>query len=167
MWLGHRESRNRQNAAVQLRLAAVAARAVARHAPARQSRHAYRRAGPFIAQAVLRLKIFGPSGKKKNHALAESGSRVIGVAAAFPRMMQFGSSTSRAWLLGDFCIAAEYRSMGPALTLQRACLNDLGKTGDLGWYDFPSSTMAALYSRLHFQRSEQLIRMAKLLRVER
>lgn len=91
--------------------------------------------------------------------------RIIGAAAAFPRKFYFQGEERLGWVLGDFCLAEQYRSMGPALQLQRACLGAVEAPYDF-CYDFPSKRMMAIYKRLGVQQSGSLVRWAKPLRVE-
>ncbi len=97
---------------------------------------------------------------------AESGE-AIGVAAAFPRTLRIGSKKESGWVLGDFCIHDAYRSLGPALQLQRKCLEGVGLGGNSIWYDFPSQKMLAIYKRLKIPPSGKMIRFVKPLRVDR
>ncbi|GJL54372.1 MAG: hypothetical protein NPIRA02_15040 [Nitrospirales bacterium] len=92
---------------------------------------------------------------------------IIGVAAAFPRSLYIGSQKKVGWVLGDFCISEEYRSLGPAIQLQKACLDGLGVRGEVIWYDFPSTHMLAIYRRLKVSQSKQMIRFVKPLKVDR
>jgi len=69
------------------------------------------------------------------------------------------------WVLGDFCLAQEYRSLGPALELQRACLEGMQPPFDF-CYDFPSKSMMAVYTRLGVKQTGTMVRWAKPLRVE-
>ena len=55
-------------------------------------------------------------------AVDKNTQEVVGSAAAFPRAMVLGGEREMGWVLGDFCIDSHYRSLGPALQLQRACL---------------------------------------------
>src|SRR5439155_17226729 len=59
------------------------------------------------------------------------------------------------------------RTMGPALALQRACLEDLSKGEQSFCFDFPSLSMLAVYKRLRIEATEKMIRFAKPLRVDR
>jgi hypothetical protein len=94
----------------------------------------------------------------------EKGS-IIGAAAAFPRKFYFQGAERLGWVLGDFCLAEQYRSMGPALQLQRACLRSNDPPYDF-CYDFPSKSMMAIYKRLGIEQTSNLVRWAKPLRVE-
>ncbi len=93
---------------------------------------------------------------------------LVGVAAAFPRRVILSGVPHLAWVLGDFCVSERYRSLGPALQLQRALLVAAAEEQGLaGWYDFPSQNMAAVYKRLGVLEQASLIRMAQPLRVDR
>src|SRR3989442_1466729 len=81
-------------------------------------------------------------------AIDEASGRTVGVAGAFPRTVCLNGRTRRAYVLGDFRIAPECRSLGPALSLQRACLNDIRSNEYSVWLDFPSDRMVAIYRRL-------------------
>lgn len=97
---------------------------------------------------------------------AETGN-VVGVCSAFPRRVYAGAESLEGWVLGDFCLAPEYRTVGPALRLQRACLNEMDGAGAAFCYDFPSAGMTAVYRRLGIEPQGQLVRLAKPLRVDR
>lgn len=93
---------------------------------------------------------------------------VIGMAAAFPRCVFVGGKSRLVWVFGDFCVSERYRSLGPAMQIQRALLAAAAAVPDLaGWYDFPSQNMAAVYKRLGVTEQGALIRMARLLRADR
>jgi hypothetical protein len=96
---------------------------------------------------------------------SDSGT-IVGAAAAFPRRFQVGGSFALGWVLGDFCIRPDYRSLGPALKLQRVCLEN-GNGDRRPLYDFPGSSMVAIYKRLGMEPTERLVRMAKPLRADR
>lgn len=98
-------------------------------------------------------------------AVDGSTGDVVGMAGAFPRMMLVDGRPGRAWLLGDFCMAHAHRALGPALQLQRACLNDLAEDGMGLCYDFPSRSMQAIYRRLGIVETQRLVRFVRPLRV--
>lgn len=110
----------------------------------------------------------GPHGQARAW-LAIDGDQevVIGVAAAFPRHFYVGDREISGWVLGDFCLDTGYRSLGPALQLQRACLGVTASKGEMFCYDFPSSSMIAIYKRLNIAVTGKMLRLAKLLRVDR
>ena len=98
---------------------------------------------------------------------APHADEVIGAAAAFPRRMYVDGRETMSWVLGDFFIHGRYRSLGPALALQRACLAEVDSGAAAFCYDFPSSNMMAIYSRLRIKPVGQMVRLAKPLRVNR
>lgn len=100
-------------------------------------------------------------------AIDEQQGRVVGMAAAFPRRFYFGGSEIVTWVLGDFCLDVPYRSLGPALQLQRACLEGTAANSETFCYDFPSASMGAVYKRLGILVTGKMLRLAKLLRVDR
>lgn len=67
---------------------------------------------------------------------ADSGN-VVGAASLFPRSMWVGQKQQRCAQVGDFAISAGYRSLGPAVLLQRAtfCPVDRGEVSFC--YDCP------------------------------
>lgn len=92
---------------------------------------------------------------------------VIGMSAAFPRRVYVDANEEVAWVLGDFCIDDAYRSLGPALMLQRASLAEADSAGVAFCYDFPSIEMMAVYRRLQIAPFAKMFRLAKPLRVDR
>lgn len=92
---------------------------------------------------------------------------VIGVAAAFPRRVMINGRPARCWVLGDFCVSDRHRSLGPAVKLQRACLDVLSTEQGEFCYDFPSDAMMAVYRRLAVGTSSPLVRFAKPLQADR
>jgi GNAT superfamily N-acetyltransferase len=100
-------------------------------------------------------------------AIDTETKRVVGTAAAFPRRCYLGLDEMPAWVLGDFCFDPEYRSLGPALQLQRACLSVTKSDGGMFCYDFPNASMVAVYKRLGFPITQKILRFAKLLRIDR
>jgi GNAT superfamily N-acetyltransferase len=100
-------------------------------------------------------------------AIDETRDTIIGIAAAFPRRFYVDGSDVCFWVLGDFCLDSEYRSLGPALQLQRACLEVVEENHRTVCYDFPSAAMVAVYRRLGFSMTGQMLRLAMPLRVDR
>jgi hypothetical protein len=91
----------------------------------------------------------------------------IGMAALFPRRGYVGGAEVLGCVLGDFCVSEGYRSLGPAVQLQRACLS-LIELGQFAFcYDFPSTAMVSIYRYLGLQPTHTSVRMAKLLRTEK
>jgi hypothetical protein len=93
--------------------------------------------------------------------------QIVGVAGAFPRRLHMLGRQKLSWVLGDFCVSDQHRTLGPALMLQRACLSGFEKQGVPLCYDFPSAAMMAVYRRLRLSPFQRLLRLAKPLRVDR
>jgi hypothetical protein len=100
-------------------------------------------------------------------AIDTAKDTVVGMASAFPRRVYVGGREELGWVLGDFCINDQYRSLGPALQLQRACLEDVEAGRVAFCYDFPNASMMAIYKRLRINTFGQVLRLAKPLRVDR
>jgi GNAT acetyltransferase-like protein len=89
-----------------------------------------------------------------------------GMAAVFPRQMYCDGVAVSGCVLGDFCTSTKYRSLGPALQLQRACLA-CARSGEFALaYDFPSATMVGIYERLGIRPAGKSVRWVKVLRVD-
>jgi len=91
---------------------------------------------------------------------------LLGVAAAFPRQFYVYGKKSVIWVLGDFCISKSHRSLGPAIQLQKACLQGLRQAGASLGYDFPSRQMQAIYRRISIPESGAVTRFVKPLRFD-
>ena len=99
--------------------------------------------------------------------IEENTGKGIGAAAAFPRKLCVDGSTCLGYVLGDFCIDQQYRSLGLALQLQRACVQHVDSTSCALSYDFPSDRMMAIYRRMQIAPWDQMVRWSKPLRVDR
>ena len=97
-------------------------------------------------------------------AVDEGSGEMIGVASAFPRRAIVDGAETVGWVLGDFCIHDEYRTLGPALQLNRACLDAVGRGDAAFCYDFPSQSMMAVYRRLRIAPIGNVVRHARVLR---
>jgi hypothetical protein len=110
------------------------------------------------------LYLESPTGRARAWGL-KAERQVVGASAALPRTI-LSPRRKAAWVLGDFCVAKEVRSLGPAIALQRAVCDavDLGEV-DL-WYDFPSRTMLAIYARMGFRPAGEMKRLVYPLMVD-
>jgi len=99
--------------------------------------------------------------------LALENEEIVATGAVFPRRAYFSKTEIVAWVLGDFCVSDRHRTLGPAVALQRALLqaSESGKVPIC--YDFPSVAMTAVYKRLKIHPFHQMVRMAKVLRMDR
>lgn len=127
-----------------------------------------RNLGPSAAGPRFEWLYFGnPHGSAQAWvAIEESTGHVTGAAAAFPRKLSVGGTRQVGYVLGDFCIDQQYRCLGLAAKLQRACLEHIGAMPSIS-YDFPSDPMMAVYRRLQINPIGQLMRWSKPLRAER
>src|SRR5262249_14595697 len=62
-----------------------------------------------------------PHGEARSWLACDAQGNAVGAATAFPRRVHVDGREKRNWVLGDFCLDEEFRSLGPALQLQRAC----------------------------------------------
>lgn len=114
------------------------------------------------------LYLENPHGPARAWVAVEEGTgRGLGVASAFPRRLLVGESVRPGYVLGDFCVDPQHRSMGLALQLQRACLDQIVSAPLAIAYDFPSDRMMAIYRRLKISPAGQIVRWAKPLRADR
>ncbi len=100
-------------------------------------------------------------------ACGDSNDEIAGAAAAFPRKLYYQGDERIGFVLGDFCMNEKYRSLGPALQLQRACLEGTEESPFEFSYDFPSQSMMAVYKRLGVKQAGTLVRWGKPLRAEK
>src|SRR3990172_10896236 len=107
-----------------------------------------------------------PHGEARVWIAFDPDTKLVGAAGAFPRRMYVGDREQLGWVLGDFCVNPQYRSLGPALQLQRTFLDQVDSGEMAFWYDFPSSSMMALYRRLRLEPFARLVRLAMQLRVD-
>lgn len=112
------------------------------------------------------LYVQNPIGRARAWLAMDEEHRIIGTSAAFPRCVSVAGSVRRAWVLGDFCIAKQYRSLGLAIRLQRETLQGLTADPTDLWYDFPSRVMMSVYMRLGIRQLGKQIRFVKLLRAD-
>jgi hypothetical protein len=99
-------------------------------------------------------------------AIDDETGQAIGTAAAFPRQASIRGTDATGWVLGDFCIAERYRALGPALALQRACVESVLAEPGSFFYDFPNRRLVPVYTRLRLGAPRTMRRLVKLLRVD-
>jgi hypothetical protein len=113
------------------------------------------------------LYLGNPDGRALAWVAEDADCRqTIGIAAAFPRKFVANGKVITGYILGDFCIHSDFRSLGPAVALQRKCLSDLAKMDATIVLDFPSAAMLSVYKRLGIDSFLQMPRYAKPLRVD-
>jgi hypothetical protein len=102
--------------------------------------------------------------------LLEAGEppAVVGCASVFPRPMYMGSKRLVVGQVGDFAINPAFRSLGPAILLQKATLQPVRTQQMLFCYDTPPGDLGmAPFKRMGMSPQGRLVRFAKLLRVDR
>src|SRR5271165_1170414 len=113
---------------------------------------------------LYRENPFGPA--RAWIAYEKADDEAVGMAAVFPRRMYCDGVVVSGCVLGDLCIGTKYRSVGPALQLQRACLA-CARSGEFALaYDFPSTTMVGIYQHLGVRPLWKSARMVKVLRAD-
>jgi hypothetical protein len=112
------------------------------------------------------LYVDNPMGTPRTWLL-ECGKEIVGISSAFPRRLRVERRFLNAWVLGDFCVSKEHRSLGPAMKLQRAVCESVDRGDADLWYDFPSRSMSAIYGRMGLKPRGELLRLVYPLRVDR
>jgi len=110
-----------------------------------------------------------PSGTAWSWFAYEKGSKkIVGVASVFPRFVWVGDEVKRCGQVGDFAIDISYRSLGPAVMLQRATFEPV-QEGLLAFcYDCPPHESGmSTFRRLGMQANCQMYRYARLLKTDR
>jgi hypothetical protein len=89
---------------------------------------------------------------------------VIGSTAVFPRRFFVNGHSLMGGITGDFAVDQEYRIVGPALQLQRACISACEK-GDFDFlYGYPNERSEPVQRRAGFTKIGSTCRMVKVLR---
>lgn len=114
------------------------------------------------------LYLGNPNGSAQVWVAEDSISgELVGASAVFPKRLYLDGKEILGFVLGDFCIHPGYRSLGPAVQLQRACLEQMSPEIRTIGYDFPGAGMLPVHRRLGRQPQDRLVRLAKPLRVDR
>lgn len=91
----------------------------------------------------------------------------IGVASVFPRFVWIGADIVKCGQVGDFAVDAAFRSLGPALALQKATLRSVDDGALAFCYDCPPHERGlATFRRMHLQPACRMARMVKPLSFE-
>jgi hypothetical protein len=110
-----------------------------------------------------------PAGRARSWFVRdEAARRTIGVASVFPRAVWIDGESRRCGQVGDFAVEREYRTLGPAVMLQRATFEPVD-AGELAFcYDCPPDGRGmAPFVRLQMPPTLQTARYAMLLRADR
>lgn len=110
-----------------------------------------------------------PAGKAWSwFAFEDKSETSIGVASLFPRMMWIGESSMLCGQVGDFAVNPIYRSLGPAVLLQKATFEPVNDGALAMCYDCPPDDRGmSTFRRLGMDANCQMHRFARPLRVER
>ena len=98
---------------------------------------------------------------------ASNTGTIVGSGGIIPRRMHVRGHEELGAILVDFWIHPECRSLGPALQLQRACLAGIDAGPYSLYYDFPERSMVAVYRRLGVESAQSLVRMTRVLSLEK
>lgn len=90
----------------------------------------------------------------------------VGVAAAGPRRLVWNGRDVAAGVLVDLAVAQEHRSLGPALSLQKALLAEGHRRFEL-LYGFPNPKAAPVFKRVGYAQLGEATRYARVLRHRR
>lgn len=93
----------------------------------------------------------------------EDSGEWVGVATAGPRRMLWEGRPVLAGVLVDLAVLPAHRTMGPALILQMALMEEGVKRFDL-LYGFPNPKAAPVFKRVGYARLGELARHARVLR---
>jgi hypothetical protein len=110
-----------------------------------------------------------PAGKAWSwFAIEESLPTPIGVASVVPRFMWIGESLQLCGQVVDFAIDAGYRSLGPAVLLQKATFDPVNRGLLVFCYDCPPDDRGmSTFRRMGMEANCRMRRFARPLRVDR
>ena len=114
------------------------------------------------------LYLQNPYGQARTWIASDQDSGdIVGTCAALPRLFYIHGQERKGCVFADFWIHSNYRSLGPALQLQRACMSIVGNESCIIAYDFPRLSMSAVYKRLGVNVYDSLVRYTKIVRVNK
>jgi hypothetical protein len=114
------------------------------------------------------LYLDNPDGVARIWVVEEEGSgRIVGSSSLVPRNVYIRGRESLGCVVADTWVHPDHRILGPALKLQRACLDDIGSSGFTFAYDFPRQAMPAIYKRLGAEPADSLQDYVRLLNASR
>jgi len=101
-------------------------------------------------------------------AVERETRKMVGIASVFPRAMWVGGEVKLCGQVGDFAIDGGYRSLGPALMLQRATFEPVDQGVLAFCYDCPPHDQGmSTFRRLGIGSISQMQRYTRPLRVNR
>lgn len=100
-------------------------------------------------------------------ALDDERDLLVGSSALLPRDFYLDGQRRLGCLFIDSWTHPDYRFLGPALKLQRACV-EAARSGEFCVaYDYPRQSMMAVYQRLRMPAADQLVPRTRLLAFDR
>ena len=94
-----------------------------------------------------------------------NNDEIIGSGTIVPRLVQAAGVSRLTAVMADFWIHPDFRTLGPALKLQKACVEGAAALG-FAFFDLPQGNMPAVYRRMKLLGTKQLSMLAKPLRTE-
>lgn len=115
------------------------------------------------------LYVKNPAGQPYAWFVCGDGTdEAMGVASVFPRFVWIGTEPAKCGQVGDFAVDAAFRSLGPALALQRATLQSVDEGALAFCYDCPPHDRGlATFRRMRLAPACRMARMVKPLRSDR
>jgi hypothetical protein len=114
------------------------------------------------------LYLTNPAGPAWAWFLREGAGSAVAVASLFPRWMWLHGEPRLCGQVGDFAVDAGYRSLGPAVQLQRATFEPVDREALALCYDCPPHDRGmATFQRLRLAPNCRTVRYARLLRTDR
>lgn len=108
-----------------------------------------------------------PHGPARVWAAMDQQDGIVGSAAIIPRIAVSDGKSFNGCVMADFWVHPRHRVLGPALRLQRACIDGARESGMQFFLDLPQGNMPAIYRRLRIEARDQLIRYSRPLRSEK
>jgi hypothetical protein len=97
----------------------------------------------------------------------KASGAIVGSSAALPRYFYVNGVRRLGCVLADSWMHPGYRYLGPAIALQRACIEPVRRGEFAIAYDFPQRSMIAVYQRLRIRVVDQLTTYEKIIRLDR
>jgi GNAT superfamily N-acetyltransferase len=89
----------------------------------------------------------------------------IGSGSVIPRRVYVEGAERLVSVMADFWVHPDYRTLGPAVKLQRACIDGLASQA-YAFIDYPQQSMSAVYKRLRLLGDDRLAQFARPLRID-
>jgi hypothetical protein len=114
------------------------------------------------------LYVNNPAGPAHSWFLCDDRGSAVGIASLIPRMVWIGQTSAACGQVADFGVDVPFRSLGPAIKLQR-CTFEPVLQGELAFcYDCPPHDLGmAMFDRLGLKETCRMQGYVKLLRADR